>query len=177
MARNVEIKARVSDAIGLEERLTRLKVDFKQELHQVDTFFCVPHGRLKLREFGDGTAELIHYHRADRSEAKLSDYERVAVTDAQRTRSLLTRALGIRGTVTKNRTVMLVCKTRVHIDTVEGLGRFLELEVVLDETETIAAGEATAVAILRLLEIPAGDLISGAYIDLLDNQRALRQNA
>jgi predicted adenylyl cyclase CyaB len=154
MARNVEIKARVTDVILLEERLTRLKVDFKQELHQVDTFFRVPHGRLKLRELGDGTAELIHYERADRSEAKLSDYERVAVADAQGMRSVLSRALGIRGTVTKDRTVMLVDKTRVHIDKVEGLGCFLELEVVLDDTDTIAVGEATAAAILKLLELP-----------------------
>jgi predicted adenylyl cyclase CyaB len=169
MARNVEIKARVTDAIRLEQSLTRLEVDYEEELRQVDTFFRVPYGRLKLREFGDGTAELIHYHRADRSDAKLSDYERAAVTDAQRIRSLLTRALGIRGTVTKDRTVMLVGKTRVHLDKVEGLGSFLELEVILDETDTVAVGEATARAILKLLELPASDLVSGAYIDLLES--------
>jgi adenylate cyclase class IV len=67
---------------------------------------------------------------------------------------------------------MLVGKTRVHIDRVEGLGCFLELEVVLEETDTLAAGEAAATAILRLLDVPSGDLISGAYIDLLDAQHA-----
>jgi predicted adenylyl cyclase CyaB len=169
--RNVEIKARVTDPTRLEERLAQLKVDSVHELHQVDTFFCVPSGRLKLRELGDGAAELIHYHRADRSDAKLSDYERVAVPDAHRMRAVLTRALGVRGTVTKNRTVMLVGKTRVHVDTVEGLGRFLELEVVLDESDTIAAGEATAATMMRLLELPASSLISAAYIDLLENLR------
>jgi len=172
MARNIEIKARVTDAGRLEKCLAGLKVDFQAQLQQTDTFFKVPSGRLKLREFADGTAELIHYHRADRSDAKLSDYERVAISDPTGMRALLKRALGIRGTVRTQRTLLLVGKTRIHIDTVEGLGRFLELEVVLDDSDTIVAGEQTAAALLKQLEITAGDLVSGAYIDLLETEPA-----
>lgn len=170
--RNIEIKARISDSLRLEERLAELNVDCVQELRQIDTFFSVLHGRLKLRDFGNGTAELIHYHRADRNDAKLSDYERVPVDDAHRMRSVLARALGIRGTITKNRRVMLLGKIRIHVDIVEGLGRFLEIEVVLDESDTVAAGEAAATTLMKLLELPAGDLIAGGYIDLLESGRA-----
>jgi len=167
MARNIEIKARITDERRLEAHLAGLKVDFKEQLRQADTFFHVASGRLKLRDFGDGSAELIHYHRADRAGAKLSDYERVAVSDPSRMRALLERVLGIRGTVRKQRTVLLVGRTRIHVDTVEGLGRFLELEVVLADTDTIADGEQAAAELLKVLEIPAADLVSGAYIDLL----------
>ena len=77
MARNVEIKAKVPDLSLLKARRVKLNGHDTHELRQTDTFFHAPRGRLKLREFGDGTAELISYHRADQSDPKLSDYQRV----------------------------------------------------------------------------------------------------
>ncbi|HSW23025.1 MAG TPA: CYTH domain-containing protein, partial [Burkholderiaceae bacterium] len=69
MSRNVEIKARVSGIEALMPRARALADGDVQRLVQDDTFFRVPHGRLKLREFGDGSAELIHYQRADTLQA------------------------------------------------------------------------------------------------------------
>jgi predicted adenylyl cyclase CyaB len=168
VARNIEIKARVVDPAGLQRRIAALPATGRQELRQVDTFFRVPSGRLKLREFDDGSAELIRYERPDCGEAKLSVYDRVAVPEPTPLRALLTRALGIRGTVRKQRIVVLVGNTRIHLDTVEGLGDFLELEVVLSEDDDIAAGEVIATNLLQQLRIKSEEFVSGAYIDLLE---------
>jgi len=79
-----------------------------QLIHQDDTFFTVPHGRLKLRVFGDGTGELIHYHRADADGPKLSDYVLAPVPEPESLREALTRACGLLGRVKKNRILVLV---------------------------------------------------------------------
>jgi predicted adenylyl cyclase CyaB len=168
MARNIEIKARISDEASLDERLAQLTLESRDDLRQVDTFFAAPFGRLKLRECNDGTAELIHYHRGDQRDPKLSNYERVAVSDPSGLRTLLARALGIRGTVTKQRLALILGSTRIHIDEVEGLGRFLEIEVVLGADDRIEDGERTAAELLESLRVPPEDLISSAYIDLLE---------
>src|SRR5262250_1881412 len=102
MARNVEIKARVDSIDALLLRAQALADGAVQRIEQDDTFFHVAHGRLKLREFADGSAELIHYHRPDTVDAKLSDYLRTPVHAAEM-RPLLERALGAIGRVRKQR--------------------------------------------------------------------------
>jgi len=77
MARNVEIKARVDDLETLRCRLATLPISGEEHLDQIDTFFRVPQGRLKLREFADRSAELIYYERPDDPGAKVSLYERL----------------------------------------------------------------------------------------------------
>jgi predicted adenylyl cyclase CyaB len=167
MARNIEIKARVRDRGRLDAVLAGLTIRQRQQLAQFDTFFQVASGRLKLRQFGDGTAELIRYDRDDRPGARLSTYERVAVQDGDGLCAMLTAALGVRGCVKKHRTVLMVASTRIHLDEVEGLGSFLEIEVVLDEAEETSAGHARMALLLEQLDIRAEDFIPIAYVDLL----------
>lgn len=169
MPRNVEIKARVDDLEALRARLATLPIRREEHLDQIDTFFRVARGRLKLREFPDGSAELIYYERADNPGAKLSHYERLPYPEPTPLKRALTAALGVRGTVTKHRDVYLVGQTRIHLDTVERFGTFLELEVVLGESDTLESGEAIATDLLRALQIPPGSLLRGAYIDLLES--------
>lgn len=169
MARNVEIKARVDDLQALRCRLGTLPIRAEEHLEQVDTFFRVARGRLKLREFADGSAELIYYERPDNLGAKLSEYERLPSLEPMRLKRVLTAALGVRGTVTKRRDVYLVGQTRIHLDTVDGLGTFLELEVVLGESDTPESGEAIAIDLLGALQIPPESLIRRAYIDILES--------
>ncbi len=138
-----------------------------QELVQVDTFFDVPRGRMKLREFGDGSAELIGYERPDVSGPKMSTYTRVSVPDAEAIRHLFSRAFGVRTTVRKRRTVFLLGQTRIHLDEVESLGSFIELEVVLRDGQTAEQGEQIAERLLEALSVSPDDLISGAYADLI----------
>ena len=171
MARNVEIKARVPDLAAVEQRAKPLATEGPVELRQDDTFFACPRGRLKLREFADGTGQLIHYHRADAEGSKVSDYVIAPAPDPGSLREALTRAYGELGRVRKRRTLYLAGPTRIHLDRVEGLGDFIELEVVLGEGEPEAAGHATAASLLRALGVAESQLVRGAYLDLLAASR------
>ena len=171
MARNVEIKARVEDLAAVELRARGLATEGPVELQQDDTFFACRNGRLKLRQFADGTGELIHYDRADAEGSKVSDYVIAPAADPGALREALIRACGELGRVRKRRTLYLVGPTRVHLDRVEGLGDFLELEVVLAEGEPEASGHATAASLLRALGVAESQCIRGAYLDLLIGPR------
>lgn len=175
MPRNIEIKARVAEPEALRQRALALATAPEQRLEQDDSFFVLPagRGRLKLRQFGDGSAELIHYQRADEAGAKASDYVRVPLADGDACREALGRALGLQGRVRKRRSVVMVGRTRVHLDAVEGLGDFMELEVLLRDSESDADGAAEAEALMRALGLAGAPRVAGAYLDLL-GQGAVR---
>src|SRR5207244_3144861 len=118
-----------------------------------------------------GQSELIYYRRPDHEGPTLCDYLRVPIGEPETLKELLAAALGIRGVVRKRRRLYLVDQTRVHVDEVEGLGMFVELEVVLRPGQTAAEGEAIARRLSREFDIADGDLVSCAYIDLLDRRR------
>ncbi|CAN5428869.1 class IV adenylate cyclase [soil metagenome] len=167
MARNIEIKARITSIEALLP-LAQSVADHAPELIlQDDTFFACAHGRLKLRAFADGRGVLIAYQRADATGPKTSDYLFTPTADPSGLRDTLTRALGTAGRVVKQRTLLLAGRTRIHLDRVEGLGDFLELEVVLRDGESEAQGTAEAHALLAHLQIDASQFLAGAYVDLL----------
>ena len=167
MARNVEIKARITSVDALMPRARALAQRDAELIAQDDTFFRVPHGRLKLRAFADGSAELIHYERADTPHAKLSDYRRVPVLDAAALRDALERALGTIGRVRKQRWLLLAGQTRIHLDRVDGLGDFIELEVVLRDDQGEPDGVRIADQLMHELGLAQAERIAGAYLDLL----------
>ena len=167
MARNIEIKAHVPSIDALLTKVRALADHGPELIAQDDTFFACASGRLKLRMFADGRGELIAYVRPDANGPKASDYLITPVTDPESLRAVLTRALGVCGRVVKQRTLFLVGRTRVHLDRVDGLGEFLELEVVLTEGEDETLGVAEAHALLRHLQVDASLLVAGAYVDLL----------
>ena len=167
MPRNIEIKARINSVESLLPRARAIATGEPLSIAQDDTFFRVPQGRLKLREFGDGSAELIHYHRSDQVDAKASDYVRVPVPDAKALREALTRGCGVLGRVQKQRQLLMVGATRIHLDRVEGLGDFMELEVVLEEDQPDADGVAMAERLMLDLGLADAPRIAGAYLDLL----------
>jgi predicted adenylyl cyclase CyaB len=172
VARNIEIKARIAGIDAVLPRARALASGEAQLIAQDDTFFAVPHGRLKLREFADGSAELIHYQRADTVDAKLSDYRRVSVPDAAALREALARALGRLGRVRKQRWLLRAGQTRIHLDRVEGLGDFMELEVVLRDEQSEADGVRIAEHLMHELGLARAERIAGAYLDLLVDRRA-----
>jgi len=173
MPANVEIKARIPSVDALLPLAQALSDDkHLQRIHQDDSFFAVPHGRLKLRVFGDGSGELIHYLRPDATGPKLSDYVLVPVAEPDSMRDALARACGLIGRVRKLRILVLVGSTRIHLDQVEGLGDFLELEVMLQAGQTEADGTAIAHALMARLGVQPGQLVQGAYFDLLRAQGA-----
>ena len=167
MPRNIEIKARIDGVEALLPRVAALASEGPFEIDQDDTFFRCAAGRLKLRDFLDGTGELIFYRRSDAAGPKESFYVRSLTSTPVALRESLSLAYGDAGRVVKHRTVFLVGRTRVHLDRVEGLGEFLELEVVLGDREPTAADIAEAHAIMVGLGIEPDQLVEGAYVDLM----------
>jgi predicted adenylyl cyclase CyaB len=167
MARNIEIKARMPDRAQVLACLLPLATSGPTEISQDDTFFRCASGRLKLRDFGDGTGELIYYQRPDEAGPKTSFYIRTPTAQPDTLRQALTLAHGQIGRVRKQRTLYLIGRTRVHLDRVVDLGDYLELEVVLDDNEALASGMQEARAIMAALGIAETSLVQGAYLDLL----------
>jgi len=168
MPRNVEIKARVSDVDGIRRRVETLSDTPVEVLDQRDTFFVVPRGRLKLRVLDRDLAELIFYQRPDDAGAKLSEYSIVQSSVPEALLGLLSSALNVRGVVAKRRFLYRIGRTRVHLDDVEGLGTFIELEAVLDDRQSLEEGAAAAERLFGQLGIGDADRVHGAYIDLLE---------
>jgi predicted adenylyl cyclase CyaB len=152
---------------ALRKRVVEVSVSGPKLLVQRDTFYTVLQGRLKLREFGDGTAELIYYERPDKAGPKTSKYTRAQLSDAESMRDVLGQVLETKAVVAKQREVFLAGTTRIHLDEVDDLGTFVELEVVLTEDETDSDGERTASVLMEQLGIRQEDLIEQAYVDLL----------
>lgn len=172
MPRNIEIKAKVLDI----DSVTKIAASFADEgpfeIAQDDTFFPCSDGRLKLRQISPDRGELIFYQRANQAGPKESFYVRTATQDPQGLRDALNRAYGSAGRVIKHRTLFLAERTRIHVDRVEGLGTFVELEVVLTDEELSEEGALEASAIMERLGIAPYQLVETAYVDLLNAFRA-----
>ena len=167
MARNIEIKSRIDSIDSIVPAVTALADSGPFEIAQDDTFFACERGRLKLRMLSQHEGQLIFYRRGDRKGPKESSYIITPTTSPGTLRESLSLAYGEVGHVRKKRTLYLAGRTRVHLDRVEGLGDFLELEVVLEEGESAETGEAIAQGFMQKLGLSPDQLIEGAYIDLL----------
>ena len=169
MPQNIEIKARLSTKALRRVRAAALaRSDLPPvRLTQTDTFFVCQNGRLKLRELDSGKYELIAYDRADVPGPARSDYTIFRCADSALLRQALSRSLGVYAIVRKQREVVMIGQTRVHLDVVENLGNFLELEVVLKTDQPAVEGEAIANQLLVELGVTPDALIDLAYVDLL----------
>ena len=172
MPRNVEIKALVRDPQSLSRAVASIADGAPTLLLQDDTFFDSPRGRLKLRVFADGSAELISYLRSDVGGPRESRFAKAPVSDPAALAAVLDDALGTAGTVRKRRLLYRRGRTRIHLDEVEGLGSFLELEVELADGEAVADGESVARELMTRLGIAEDDLVATAYVDLLEDRRS-----
>ena len=170
MARNVEIKARIQSVASMLPKVAAVADRGPVEINQDDTFFACPNGRLKLRAFSPSEGELIFYRRADEAGPKESFYLVSPTTTPDVLRESLSLAYGQAGSVRKKRTLFQAGRTRIHLDCVEDLGDFLELEVVLTEGEKLEVGEAIARDLIEKLGILPDQLIEGAYIDLFNRK-------
>jgi predicted adenylyl cyclase CyaB len=166
-SRNVEIKARIASVEAMAPRVAALADRGPVEIEQDDTFFVCERGRLKLRALSSTEGQLIFYRRANQAGPKESRFVISPTASPDTLRDALTLAYGSAGRVRKHRTLYLVGRTRVHLDRVESLGHFLELEVVLAEGESPDAGVKEARALMTALGLADDQLIDGAYVDLL----------
>ncbi len=172
MARNIEIKAKIADSAFCLQKARELSGQPGQEIVQEDFFFNCDHGRLKLRVFAGGQGELIFYTRDNRKGPKTSEYYISPTSEPQKLKQVLGKSNGIKGVVRKTRLLFLIGRTRVHIDRVECLGDFLELEVVLAENEEPLSGVQKANELMDQFGISENQLISNAYVDLLIDQQS-----
>ena len=167
MPQNIEIKARSGNQEKIRTILYSMHADFRGVDHQVDTYFNVPCGRLKLRE-GNIENNLIHYFRENREGPKQADVTLFKSLPGTSLKEILTKALGILAVVDKQREIYFIENVKFHIDNVIGLGTFVEIEAI-DENGTIGIKRLNQQCrqYLEIFEIPKKDLISVSYSDLL----------
>ncbi|MBD3268097.1 CYTH domain-containing protein [bacterium] len=167
MPQNIEIKAKVADLEALKAKVELIADVPMQILQQEDIFFPIPKGRLKLRILSPDNGKLIFYDRQDTAGPKLSNFTITPIQDPQSLRETLSQALGILGILKKTRWLYMIGQTRVHLDRVDDLGDFMELEVCLRENQTPADGQHVAKELMQKLDVTESNLIDCAYIDLL----------
>ncbi len=170
---NVELKVRGADFGPVRARLSALGAALHGVLRQRDTYFRVSGARLKLREIEDAGAELIAYQRPDDTGGRISDYRIAPVEASVALIATLEHALGIRIMVLKERELWLYGHTRIHLDRVDGLGDFVEVETVLrDHSPEAARAEFDEVAgALALWDLEA---VGGSYSELALDQLGSR---
>jgi predicted adenylyl cyclase CyaB len=164
---NVEIKARTTNADAIRRYLLEHGADFKGTDFQVDTYFNVPAGRLKLRE-GNIENSLIQYNREDQAGPKKSDFRLLELTESFLLKDILTNSLGIMVVVEKEREIYYIDNIKFHLDSVRQLGNFVEIEasnkyrsLPLETLHDQCGFYKTAFG------IPDKDLIQFSYSDLL----------
>jgi predicted adenylyl cyclase CyaB len=167
--RNLEIKARVESLAACRAAARRLPGARRHGLlRQIDWYFAVPRGRMKLREIEHGRtrrAELIVYARPDTRGTRTSRFVLLPVEEPATTRRLLTSIFGVTVSVRKVREVWFCENARIHLDRVTGLGTFVEIEVVVSEGP--AQARALMARLRPALGIEPGAVIGGSYSDLL----------
>ncbi len=164
---NIEIKARYPD-LDRGRRLAKAAgASYEGVLRQVDTYFIVANGRLKLREINGERSELIYYERAAGVGPKPSHYDICPVPDAGKLKSLLDAALGTWAVVEKKRDLYLFEEVRIHLDDVRLLGTFLEFEGVLEDESKRAGVQEKVARLISHFQIQSADLLEGSYSDLI----------
>jgi adenylate cyclase, class 2 len=167
MPLNVEFKARSNRNHALEEALAGLNPRFAGEDRQVDTYFHVPHGRLKLRE-GNIENSLIHYTRSNVAGAKQSNVLLYQHGPHPSLKAVLAAALGIKVIVEKRRRIYFVDNVKLHFDEVAGLGSFVEVEAIdADGTIGLHKLEEQCRFFAARFCIVADDYIAHSYSDML----------
>jgi predicted adenylyl cyclase CyaB len=176
MPLNIEIKTVLKNRAAAEATAARLSNAGPITIHQQDVFFRCDGARLKLRLLGPGEGELIRYERPDVPDTRRSHYQIARTADPEVLLNILTETLGRIGEVRKIRTLYLIGQTRVHLDQVQGLGDFLELEVVLRPDQSDDDGKRIAAALLSEFGIETQQLVGEAYVDLLAHTAAASES-
>jgi predicted adenylyl cyclase CyaB len=164
--KNLEAKFKLDDLERARKQAEASGYGYRATLLQRDTFFRVPHGKLKLREEETG-AWLIFYGRVDSQHLKLSSYEIVQVVEPANLRAMMTQALGVLATVNKTRVLMMRDHIRLHLDRVDDLGEFGEIEAVLGEHGDPESSRAAVGEILHALGVEPDNLLDKSYFEML----------
>lgn len=164
---NIEVKARCDDLSVIRSMLRDHDADFIGEDRQVDTYFHVPEGRLKLRE-GSIERSLIHYHRPDQAGPTPSSVTRYEPDAPGELKAVLSAALGVWMVVDKRREIYFIDNVKFHLDRVDGLGTFVEIEAIgQDESADPEALHAQCQRYMEQFQLSDEALVATSYSDLL----------
>ncbi len=164
---NVEIKARTTNAAGIRKILQEKNADFRGTDHQTDTYFNVPKGRLKLRQ-GNIENTLIQYERANLAGPKTSNFNVMPVSDGPALKEILKDSLGIKVVVDKQREIYFIDNVKFHLDQLQSLGSFVEIEASNKYADLDAAAlNEQCNYYIQLFGIATADMITHSYSDLL----------
>lgn len=167
MAANIEFKAKVDNYDYIYDSVAQLTKDIPTILLQKDVFYNIRFGRLKLRSICDTDHELIFYLRPNKKGPKQSKYIRIHISNQSLVNTILSKLFGQLVVVNKKRDLFLLDNIRFHLDTVEGLGNFIEIEYVLSPTESRRTALDTVNSFIRKLNIQSNSLINNSYAELL----------
>jgi predicted adenylyl cyclase CyaB len=170
--RNLELKAAYADLAHAEQIAVQSGAAPGGDLHQIDTYFHVAEGRLKLREINGAGGELIFYRRPEADATRFSEYYTAPVADCHAMGKVLELSLGVRKRVEKERRLYLYQGARIHLDIVVKLGTFIEFEVPVhpgEPTEDEAARRLMD-KLMGAYGIRASDAIRASYSELLDGR-------
>ena len=164
---NIEIKARCNEHEKIRNILKSKDADFKGTDHQIDTYFKVSNGRLKLRE-GNIENCLIFYERENQEGPKQSKVTLFNNQPGSSLKEILTKSLGILAVVDKKREIYFKENVKFHIDTVENLGTFMEIEAI-DKDGTLGKDKLQKQCedYMKLFSIAKDDLLSTSYSDMI----------
>lgn len=162
---NIEIKAHCPDPEKVAARLKELGADHIGTDHQVDTYFKVDEGRLKLRE-GNIENNLIYYKRSNQEGPKKSEVVLYPANTDQGLKQILSDILGVLVVVDKTRDIFFIDNVKFHIDRVNGLGSFMEIEAIGKEGEEDKLNDQCK-HFMNEMDIPEEDLVPVSYSDLL----------
>ena len=172
MPQNLELKAALDSSSRAVVIARRIGARDRGTLLQVDTYYRVPSGRLKLRVIDRSSAELIAYARPERAGGRYSQYLILPVSDAPLTDRLLRNLLGMRIVVRKRRRLFLYRNARIHLDSVTGLGVFIEFEVLVTKGRTQA--RRLFRELVRVFGLTKTQGIAASYCDLLERKLAAK---
>lgn len=161
---NFEFKARLRDEKVIRAALKRVRARYLGTDHQVDTYFRVPRGRLKVRE-GRIENALIFYERANSPRARRAKIEMTLLPGRNAVRAILARTFPVLTVVDKRREIYLAGNVKIHLDRVRGLGRFVEVEAI-SRSGSLAKVRQQARRFQKLFQIPNRDLVGQSYSDM-----------
>lgn len=168
MKKNLEIKYKFGNLREISYVTGLLKNYSHTTEIQTDIYYKTGKGRLKLRIINDTEGSLILYNRAEKKNKRISKYTISKTKDYRELDFILRKQFGVLVTVSKKREVYVYNNVRVHIDTVKGLGKFLEIEIIYDE---ISKAKNQMKLLISDLKLDENKFIKVSYSDLLINRR------
>ncbi|RLI22006.1 hypothetical protein DRO54_02255 [Candidatus Bathyarchaeota archaeon] len=165
----VELKAKIDDIDEVREKILKLNAKFVGKFRQIDTYFDVPKGRLKLREVeGNPSAQLIYYERENVAVPKKSEVFILEISKPEEFKEKTEKILEIKSVVEKIREIYFYKGTKIHLDSVKKLGFFIEFEKETSLSE-IEETKKFLKKLMEKLEIKPQNLMKSSYGELILN--------